>query len=104
LYKYTNYALWVFFYVQTLDFVAQWVYNKAIETNQSPAERQKDYEVIIMKVYEVTKIVINRRGRLISKETWCIAFNTIAEMNHYMNGKWAMAEDNESYTAVELRA
>lgn len=28
-----------------LDFVAQWVYNKAIETNQSPAERQKDYEV-----------------------------------------------------------
>lgn len=57
-----------------------------------------------MKVYEVTKIVINRRGRLISKETWCVSFNTIAEMNRYMNGKWAMGEDNESYTAVELRA
>lgn len=56
-----------------------------------------------MKVYEVTKIVINRRGRVISKDTWYTAFDTIAEMNRYMNGKWAMAEDNEIYTAVELR-
>lgn len=57
-----------------------------------------------MKIYEVTKIVTNRRGRVISKETWTVAFNTIAEMNYYMNGKWSMAEDNESFTAVEILA
>ena len=33
--KCTNYALWVFFYVKTLDFSAQWVYNKITETNQA---------------------------------------------------------------------
>ena len=56
-----------------------------------------------MKIYEITKTTTNRRGRVISIEKWCIGFNTVAEMNHYMNGKWAMAENNESYVAIELR-
>jgi hypothetical protein len=58
-------------------------------------------EVITMKFYEVIKIVTNRRGRVISKENWRVAFDTDAEMSHYMSGKWAMAEDNESYVAYE---
>lgn len=57
-----------------------------------------------MKIYEVTKIVINRRGRIIAKESWTVAFNSVAEMNYYMNGKWTMAEDNESFTAIEILA
>ena len=69
-----------------------------IVKERATARNTKDItEVKNMKFYEVTKIVINRRGRLMSKETWCIAFNTLAEMNHYMNGKWSMAKYNESY-------
>lgn len=56
-----------------------------------------------MKFYEVTKIVTNRIGRIVYKETWIVAFDTLAQMNHYMHGKWSMAENNESFTAIELR-
>lgn len=56
-----------------------------------------------MKVYEITKIVANRTHKVILKETWHVAFETVTEMNHYMNGKWAMAENNETYVAVEMQ-
>lgn len=53
-----------------------------------------------MKHYLVTKTVINQRGRVLSSETWSVCFETIAEMNYYMTGKWSMAEDNEIFVAV----
>lgn len=55
-----------------------------------------------MKYYLVTKTIVNRRGKVLSIESWVICFKTIAEMNYYMNGKWSMAEDNESFVAVQL--
>lgn len=56
-----------------------------------------------MKVYEVTHTICNKQGRLISTEVYPIAFNTESEMNEYMRSKWAMAENNESYVAVEIQ-
>lgn len=56
-----------------------------------------------MKYYEVTRTIINNRGRLIIKEKWPIAFKNEKEMNKYMNGKWEMCEKNESITAIEIK-
>lgn len=56
-----------------------------------------------MKVYEVTHTICNKQGRLISTEVYPIAFNTESEMSEYMKSKWAMAENNESYVAVEIQ-
>ena len=56
-----------------------------------------------MKVYEVTHIICNNRGRIVLNEVYPIAFNTESEMNEYMKSKWAMTENNESYSAVEIQ-
>ena len=56
-----------------------------------------------MKIYELTHITFNKRGRIITKVVFPVAFNTELEMNEYMKIKWAMADDNESYIAVEIR-
>jgi hypothetical protein len=57
-----------------------------------------------MKVYQIIHNVWNRQGRLIINETFHVAFNTESEMNYYMQGKWSMCENNESYIAYELQA
>lgn len=57
-----------------------------------------------MKVYEVVHKVWNKQGRLITDETFHVAFNTESEMNNYMKGKWSMCENNESYVAWEMQA
>lgn len=57
-----------------------------------------------MKVYQIIHNVWNRQGRLIINEIFHVAFNTESEMNYYMQGKWSMCENNESYVAYELQA
>lgn len=56
-----------------------------------------------MKVYEVTRIILNKRGRVVLKEKFPVAFENEKEMGKYMKSKWEMAENNESFTAVEIR-
>lgn len=56
-----------------------------------------------MKHYVVTRIVINKRGRVISMEKYPVAFETEKEMTRYMNGKWETAENNESFVAIRIR-
>lgn len=57
----------------------------------------------MMKVYQVIHKVWNKQGRLLINECFPVAFNNVSEMNNYMNNKWAMCENNESYVAYELQ-
>lgn len=51
-----------------------------------------------MIIYEIWHTVTNRRGRLIFKEVYSLGFCSEEEADRYIKGKWAMADNNESYT------
>ena len=56
-----------------------------------------------MKVYEVTRTIVNKRGRVVLTEKFPVAFENEKEMTKYMNAKWEMAESNESFVAIKIR-